>query len=333
MDRHETSAFDALDSQLLHALETDGRAAFSRIGAVLGVSDQTIARRYRRLLTDAGGRVVAVRDPVRLGMDHWMLRLRCVPEAAETVANALARRPDTAWIALSSGGTELIVMTRPRTRDDHDELVLGRLPRTPQIRDIRAQLVLHRFFGGPQGWLCKSGALTPEQVAALTPSYVTERPPTYGTEGPARIPAEDEPLVAALELDGRATYPELQQATGRSESAVKRRLAALLASGAIFIDVEWDTEGFGFPHGTLLAITVAPRHLDTVGRALAAHPEVAFAGATTGSTNLAAVAVTRDSAHLYRYLSVDVGALEGVQHVEAAPMLRRVKQLTYKGRK
>jgi DNA-binding Lrp family transcriptional regulator len=330
MESDATVASDGLDLRLLHALETDGRAAFSRIADVLGVSDQTIARRYRRLLTDAGARVVAVRDPQRLGLQDWMLRLRCVPEAAETVASALARRPDTAWIALSSGGTEIIVQTRPRTRGEHDELLLGKLPRTPQIKDIRAQQVLHRFFGGPQGWLGKSGALTPDEVAQLLPSYVTERPPTYESDGPARIPAEDEPLVAALELDGRATYPELQRATGRSESAVKRRLAALLASGAIFIDVEWDSEPFGFPDGTLLAITVAPRHLDAVGRALATHPEVAFAAATTGSTNLEVVAVTRDSAHLYRYLSGALGTLEGVLHVETLPMHRRVKQLTYK---
>ena len=40
---------DDLDGQLLHCLAVDGRASFSEIAAVLGVSDQTVARRYRRL--------------------------------------------------------------------------------------------------------------------------------------------------------------------------------------------------------------------------------------------------------------------------------------------
>lgn len=35
---------DSLDLKLLQALELDGRAPFSRIGEVLGVSDQTVAR-------------------------------------------------------------------------------------------------------------------------------------------------------------------------------------------------------------------------------------------------------------------------------------------------
>ncbi len=77
----ESDAFDALDLQLLAALELAGRAPFSRIAAVLGVSDQTVARRYRGLTAEAGLRVVAVRDAERLGQDQWMLRLRCTPTA------------------------------------------------------------------------------------------------------------------------------------------------------------------------------------------------------------------------------------------------------------
>lgn len=66
----ESDAFDELDLGLLDALEVNGRASFSRIGAVLGVSDQTVARRYRRLCAEGGLRVVAVRDAERLGQDQ-----------------------------------------------------------------------------------------------------------------------------------------------------------------------------------------------------------------------------------------------------------------------
>lgn len=96
--------------------------------------------------------------------------------------------------------------------------------------------------------------------------------------------------------------------------------------------MEYAAEGFGLVSGAWLAITAAPRALETVGRALATHPEIAYAAATTGSANLVAVCVTRGSAHLYQYLSQTLGGLEGVQHVETSPMQRRVKQLTYQGR-
>ncbi|MFF8357745.1 Lrp/AsnC family transcriptional regulator [Streptomyces chartreusis] len=318
----ESDVFDRLDLQLLYALEVNGRASFARIGEVLGVSDQTVARRYRRLCAEAGLRVVAVRDPERLGQDHWTMRLRCVPDSAQAIAQALAKRDDTSWIGIASGGTEVIFGTRPRSPGDRDDLLLGKLPRTPRVLEIRAHQILHRFYGGPSGWLRKFWALTEDQVEALRPEPVPE-------PGPARIDPDDEPLITALERDGRATYPELQRATGRSESAVKRRLAALLASGAVYIDVEYLSERFGYPFAALLWITTTPAALTSVGEALATHPEIAHAAATAGPCNILATAVVRNSADLYGYLSGPIGRLAGVQHVEASPFLRRVKQLTY----
>ncbi|MFJ6983389.1 MULTISPECIES: Lrp/AsnC family transcriptional regulator [unclassified Streptomyces] len=320
--RMESDTFDELDLKLLCALEVDGRASFSRLGTVLGVSDQTVARRFRRLCAEGGLRVVAVRDAAVLGEDQWMLRLRCVPDSAAVIADALAKRHDTHWIGLGSGGTEILCMTRPRRPGDHDDLLLGKLPRTPSVVEIRAQQILHRFYGGPSGWLRKFGVLDDDQVAALTPC-------TAPAPGPPRVDPEDQPLLDVLARDGRAGYPELQRATGRSESAVKRRLATLLGSGAVYIDVEYDSEILGFPLAAVLWITTTPAALHRVGEALAGHEEVAHAAATAGPSHIVVTAVVRDTAGLYAYLSGPLGRLDGVQHVEATPFLRRVKQLTY----
>ena len=319
----ESDTFDRLDLRLLSALKANGRASFSRIGAVLGVSDQTVARRFRRLSAEAGLRVVAMRDAFRLGQDQWMLRVRCAPDNASVISEALARRPDTAWIGLASGGTEILCLTRPRNPGDHDELLLGKLPRTPSVMEIRAHQLLHRFYGGPDDWVAKFGALTEEEAAEL-------RPDADPCAGPARIEPEDEPLLAVLERDGRAGYPELQRATGRSESAVKRRLATLLASGAVFIDLEYETEQLGYPRADALWITTEPGALHSVGEALVRHDEVAFAGATAGASNIVVTAVVKDTAGLYAYLSGPLGRLDGVRHVEATPFLRRIKQITYR---
>ncbi|AWT47875.1 AsnC family protein [Streptomyces actuosus] len=318
----ESDILDELDVRLLCALEVNARASFSRLGAVLGVSDQTVARRYRRLCAEAGLRVVAVRDAERLGHDQWTLRLRCVPDAALTIADALAKRPDTNWIGLAAGGTEIVCGTRPRSAGDRDDLLLGKLPRTPRVLEIRAHQMLHRFYGGPSGWLGKFGLLAPDEIAALRPDPAPE-------PGEARIDPADEPLLAVLERDGRAGYPELMRATGRSESAVKRRLAALLGSGAVYIDVEYHSETLGFPTAAALWITTTPAALTAVGEALAGHDQIAHAAATAGPSNITATAVVRSTAELYAYLSGPLGRLAGVQHVEASPFLRRVKQLTY----
>ncbi len=323
MLRMESDTFDLLDLQLLSALEVDGRASFSRIAAVLGVSDRTIARRYRRLCDEGGLRVVVLRDAVRLGQDQWMLRLRCAPDSATVIADALARRPDTHWIGLVSGGTEIACITRPRSPGDRDDLLLGKLPRTPSVVEIRALQLLHRFYGGPVGWLPKFRALSDEQIAALRPDLPEP--------GPARLEPGDAPLLAALERDGRATYPELQRATGRSESAVKRRLSALIASGAVYVDIEYDTGILGYPqvghpvdhHGSrragLRRAGPSPPTTRSSSRPPPPAPPTSWSPPSSATT-----------AALYAYLSGPLGRLDGVQHVETTPFLRRVKQLTYR---
>ena len=57
----ESITVDRLDRQLAQCLTADGRAPFSAIAAVIGVSDQTVARRYRRLRSAGLLRVAGLR--------------------------------------------------------------------------------------------------------------------------------------------------------------------------------------------------------------------------------------------------------------------------------
>src|SRR4051794_58889 len=70
---------DALDFRLLHALQLDGRAPFSKIADVLGVSDRTVARRFGRLSATGTARVAGVANSYRTGHAEWLVRLRVRP--------------------------------------------------------------------------------------------------------------------------------------------------------------------------------------------------------------------------------------------------------------
>ncbi|MEU3711178.1 Lrp/AsnC family transcriptional regulator [Streptomyces catenulae] len=314
---------DALDLCLLQALQLDGRAPFRRIAEVLGVSDQTIARRFRRLRGEARLRVVGVADRSRLGRTNWIVRLRCAPDAAEPLADALARRPDTSYIGLMSGGTEVMCTMKPRSRQDRDDLLLDRIPRTRRVTSIDACCVLSHFYGAPLGWLNKIDALTPEQEAALRPD------PPGAVDGPVAPDALDEALLEVLGRDGRASATELAAATGQTESAVKRRVRRLRASGLLVFYIECDHEQLG--HGTVavLWLKVAPSRLRSVGRTLAGHREVRFAAATSGQANVMVSVLCRTTEELFAYLADRVGAMDGVQAIETLPTLREVKALTY----
>lgn len=317
-----SSAVDRLDRQLLHALQLNGRAPFSRIAEVLGVSDQTIARRYGRLRSAGALRIVGATDPSVLGEVSWFVRVQCAPDVATPVAEALARREDTTWVSLTSGGTEIVCVARAGTDEDSNALLLQKLPRTPRVQGVTAQCILHRFYGGRSGLIDKQGFLTDAQIEQLQP----ERGSVDAEPGP--LTDTDHHLFAVLARDGRAGLAELATATGWSQSTVRRRLAELLDSGVLYLDIEFDRRILDLDTRTMLWLSVAPADLVAAGTALADHAEVAFAAAVTGQTNLMASVVCSDVVALYAYLTEKVARLPGVQRVESAPVIRTVKSIT-----
>jgi DNA-binding Lrp family transcriptional regulator len=319
---------DALDVQLVYALQLDGRAPFSLIGEVLGVSDQTIARRYHRLRSAGQLRVRGLVEPDLIGLTSWLIRVQCTPNAAAAVAEALARRPDTAWISLTSGGTEVACVARTRSGDEDSHLLLDTLPRSRGVTGITAQCVLHTYFGGVLSLINKSGTLTHDQVAALQPAAAQGgvAPGGTGPAAPGRIAAEDTALLAALELDGRTTHRDLAAATGWSQTTVRRRIADLQASGMLYFDVDFHHSLLDLSARGMVWLTVSPDRLDAAGEAMARHPETAYVAATTGKANLYASVLSPSTEALYTYLTADIAQLPGLHEVETVMVMRTVKR-------
>jgi DNA-binding Lrp family transcriptional regulator len=319
---------DALDVQLVYALQLDGRAPFSLIGEVLGVSDQTVARRYHRLRSAGQLRVRGLVEPDLIGLTSWLIRVQCTPNAAAAVAEALARRPDTAWISLTSGGTEVACVARTRSGDEDSHLLLDTLPRSRGVTGITAQCVLHTYFGGVLSLINKSGTLTQDQVAALQPAAAQGgvAPGGTGPAAPGRIAAEDTALLAALELDGRTTHRDLAAATGWSQTTVRRRIADLQASGMLYFDVDFHHSLLDLSARGMVWLTVSPDRLDAAGEAMARHPETAYVAATTGKANLYASVLSPSTEALYTYLTADIAQLPGLHEVETVMVMRTVKR-------
>ncbi|WP_040738609.1 Lrp/AsnC family transcriptional regulator [Nocardia tenerifensis] len=312
------TTLDEVDRGLIHALHIDGRAPFARIGAVLGVSTQTVARRYRRLRTEAGLRVVGLPNMDGIGKAQWLVRLTTTTAAARTLAGSLAARPDTSWVKLVSGGTEiLLIVDVPLGAQTSRSLLLHDIPRTAGITGVSAHLVLHIYHGGPGVWHGHVNALNTAQQQQLR---VEAAPPRQRELAPAETA-----LLAALSRDGRAGLTELAAATGWSPATVTRRLTELRATGALFFDVEFDDALLGATTRALLWMSVTPARLDAVATALATHDELAFVAATTGSANLVAQAMCPDPAALHRYLTGRLGAIDAIRTLETAPVLATVK--------
>ncbi len=169
---------DAIDRQIIHLLTIKPRASFRTLAEVTGISDQTAARRYRRLSETAGLRVLGVVDGSRLGWVEWFVRLQTTPGSADSIADALARRPDTSWVRLASGGTEISCVVQARTPEQRDALFLRGLPGSRRVVQISAHSILHEFT--PGAWQGVTEALSGAQLALLARGDDPPRPPREG---------------------------------------------------------------------------------------------------------------------------------------------------------
>jgi DNA-binding Lrp family transcriptional regulator len=312
---------DVLDRKIIQALYLDPRAPFSRLSEVLGSSEQAIARRYRRLFDGRVVRVVGQLDSQRLGQSDWAVRIRCAPGSAPSVATRLAEHPDTAWVQLTSGGTEIFSTIRSRDREQRTPPLLSQLSVGRQVVSLEAYCLLHLFATGISPPPVSNDLSQEEIDRILSPTRarpLIERSTVTLQDG-------DWPLVQALAEDGRAPYRQLAVRTHWHESTVRRRVEELSASGALSFDVDLDTEAVGIRSPALLWMSVVPAKLAQVGEALAGRPEVPFVAATTGSTNLVAALLCQDDRSLYEYITGELAALDGLTHVETAPVMRAVK--------
>ncbi|WP_433679221.1 Lrp/AsnC family transcriptional regulator [Nocardia sp. CA-119907] len=309
---------DTVDRGLVHALQIDGRTSFRSIAEVLGVSENTIARRYRQLRNTYALRVIGLVDGRRLGYVQWTIRLRCTPDAAGSVAKALAVRDDTSFVYLLSAGTEVSCTVQTRSTQEQETLLLHKLPRTSRIVAMSAHLLL-RGFMLPDGWQGLS-ALTPDQVDHLRPA------PADSEDGPVHLDEGDKTLLRALSHDGRTPYSDLATATQWSETKVRRRMDTLRRNGILRYQLDIPSAALDFGTEARLWIATQPAAAVTVGEAVARHPEVSFAALTTGATNLVAAVNCRDPHDLGRYLTERIAELSGITTVESAPVIRAVKR-------
>jgi Lrp/AsnC family transcriptional regulator for asnA, asnC and gidA len=114
------AALDDADRTIIELLQADGRMPFTRVAAEVGLSEGAIRQRVQRL-TDAGViQIVAVTDPLSLGMRQVALIGVRVTGDVEATAEALAAMPEVEYLVATAGRYdamfEVIV-------DDHDHLM------------------------------------------------------------------------------------------------------------------------------------------------------------------------------------------------------------------
>ena len=100
---------DAVDRGIIEALQRNGREAFRRIAATLGVSEATIRARYGRLCSDNILQVTGVTNPLGLGFEAQAMVGVRTAGPPDAVADEVARWEEADYVVVTAGQFDVLV--------------------------------------------------------------------------------------------------------------------------------------------------------------------------------------------------------------------------------
>jgi len=100
----DKSLMDELDRKIISLLEKNGRASNARIARDVGVSEGTVRRRLKRLISEKIINVVALPDPRKLGYEsEALIGVQVDPDKVDAVAGMISNLEHTRWVAITTG--------------------------------------------------------------------------------------------------------------------------------------------------------------------------------------------------------------------------------------
>ena len=136
-----------------------------------------------------------------------------------------------------------------------------------------------------------------------------------------RITPADELLLSVLREDARASTADIARKLGLSRTTVQNRIARLEAQGVIrgYTVRVHDDYARSRIHAHIL-ITLRPKQMPSVVKALQAMPEVRVLYSISGGHDLIAMAVTASVGEM-DVLTDRIGAIEGVERTNSSIIL------------
>ena len=139
-----SASLDQTDRTIIELLQADGRMPFTRVAAEVGLTEGAIRQRVQRL-TDAGVmHIVAVTDPMSLGLRRVaMLGARLSGDVEQTAAE-LAELAEVEYLVATAGRFDLMFEV---IVDDDAALMrlLSQLRARPDVVEVEAMVCLKLF--------------------------------------------------------------------------------------------------------------------------------------------------------------------------------------------
>lgn len=308
-----------LDLALVNALQISPRASWVQLARVLEVDASTVARHWARLHERGAAWVTA--QPLT-GTDSTLafVEISVEPGRSLDVAAELAADPQAMTIDVAAGARDLLVTAVCPDLVSLADYLLERIARVPHVARVQSHILV-RAYTEASRWRLR--VLSPGQERQLLETVATPSPAAGG-----RPTGDfDLRLIAALSQDGRMSPGALAAAVGSSESTVRRRLNALVGSGALKLRCELARGLTEWPVSSWFFLRVPSDRIDDAGHVLARVPEVRAVLAAAGPFNLLVAVWLRSVADGQLFETQLMRRLPRVEVVDRSVVMRPFKLL------
>jgi Lrp/AsnC family transcriptional regulator for asnA, asnC and gidA len=99
---------DDVDRAIIEHLQADGRMPYTRLASAVGLSEAAVRQRVQRLVDGKAMQVVAVTDPMRLGLRRVALMGIRTEGDTRTIAAALEAFEEIDYLVITAGSFDLL---------------------------------------------------------------------------------------------------------------------------------------------------------------------------------------------------------------------------------
>ena len=130
--RRSAPVVDEIDRAIIEQLQADGRLPYTRLGSAVGLSEAAVRQRVQRLLDAGVMQVVAVTDPLSLGMRRVaMIGIRAEGDVM-VIADQVSALQDAEYVVITAGSFDVLAEVVCED-DDHLLEILGRVRAVPFV--------------------------------------------------------------------------------------------------------------------------------------------------------------------------------------------------------
>jgi Lrp/AsnC family transcriptional regulator, regulator for asnA, asnC and gidA len=107
--RSAQTELDETDKQIIRALQSDGRLAYSQLGSLVGLSEAAARQRVHRLTDRGVMQIVAVTDPTKIGLPIQAMIGITVEGDIDVVADSLSTVAAFEYVVIAAGRYDILI--------------------------------------------------------------------------------------------------------------------------------------------------------------------------------------------------------------------------------